>query len=79
MKRAASKRKVATNLTARADLVRRAKELGLNLSDVLERSLEHAIRERERELWLVENRDAIDAYNRFVSEHGVFGDRWRRF
>jgi antitoxin CcdA len=80
MERASSRpRKVATNLSARADLVRRAKQLGVNLSDVLERALEHAIREREREQWLTDNEDAIDGYNRFVAKHGVFGDDWRKF
>ena len=72
-------RKAATNLSVRVDLVRKAKALGINLSDVLERALEAAIREREREAWLRDNRDAIEHYNSQVEERGVFSDDWRRF
>ncbi len=72
-------RKTATNLSVRADLVRRARELKLNLSEVLESALERAIRDAERAGWLEENREAIDAYNAHVAKHGVFSDDWRRF
>jgi antitoxin CcdA len=71
--------KAPTNLTVRTDLVRRARRLGLNLSEILETALEAAIRKREREDWLAENRDAIDGYNRRVAKRGVFSDRHRRF
>lgn len=71
--------KVATNLSLRRDLVRRAKTLGLNLSKVVEASLERVVRETERAAWDAENRQAIDAYNARVAEHGVFGDGWRKF
>jgi len=59
--------------------VRRARELGLNLSEVLETALDAAVREAERATWEASNRDAIDAYNKRVATHGVFGDQWRRF
>jgi antitoxin CcdA len=32
-----------------------------------------------RELWLAENREAIEAYNEHVSRHGVFSDGLRGF
>lgn len=72
-------RKTPTNLSVRDDLVRRAKELGLNLSEILENALEAAVRAAERSAWETENRDAIDAYNERVAEHGVFSDGWRTF
>jgi antitoxin CcdA len=72
-------RKVATNLSVRADLVQRAKKLGINLSELLESSLEEEIREVERRAWLTENAEAIDEYNAAVAERGVFSDDWRRF
>jgi antitoxin CcdA len=72
-------RKAATNLSVRDDLVRRAKALGLNLSEILEAALEAAVRDAERSAWEAENRDAIDAYNARVAEHGVFSDDWRKF
>jgi antitoxin CcdA len=72
-------RKSATNLSLRVDLVRRAKALGLNLSQVVESALENAIREREQTTWLEENQQAIHDYNEFVAAHGVFGDELRQF
>ncbi len=72
-------RKVAANLTVRADLVRAARALDLNLSEVLESALEHELREAARRTWLAENEDAIAAYNARVEKRGVFSDAWRRF
>lgn len=72
-------RKTATNLSLREDLVRRAKELGLNLSHVVEQSLARAIREAEQTRWLAENEQAIDQYNAFVEKHGAFSDDFRQF
>lgn len=72
-------RNVATNLSVRADLVRAARALDLNLSEVLERALEQELREAARRTWLAENEDAIAAYNARVEKSGVFSDEWRRF
>lgn len=74
-----SGRKTPTNLSLRADLVRRARELKINLSAVLEAALEQAVRAAEREAWLAENAEAIDDYNARVAKLGVFSDDWRRF
>lgn len=72
-------RKTPTNLSLRIDLVQRAKALGLNLSEVVESALEKAIREAEQARWLAENEKAIDYYNAFVEEHGLFGEEFRQF
>jgi antitoxin CcdA len=72
-------RKTATNLSLPADLVRRAKELKLNLSQLVERTLARAIREAEQARWLAENEQAIEQYNAFVEKHGVFSDDHRLF
>jgi antitoxin CcdA len=37
------------------------------------------IRKRNGEIWLEENRDAIESYNQLVSEHGVFSAGLRGF
>lgn len=74
-----ARRKVATNLSLRADLAQRAKALGINLSELLEAALSHAIAEADRAAWRAENQEAIDSYNARVREHGVFSDDWRRF
>jgi antitoxin CcdA len=72
-------RKVATNLSARADIVREAKALGLNLSEVFESAVAEAVRRKRQETWLMENRDAIASYNARVERDGVFSDDWRKF
>ena len=71
--------KVATNLSVRADIVREAKELGLNLSEVFESAVADAVKRRRQELWLEENKDAIASYNARVERDGVFSDDWRTF
>jgi len=75
----AARAKVPTNLSVRADLVRAARALGLNLSEVLEAALEQAVRDRARDAWQAENQDAIDGYNARVERHGGFSDAWRKF
>lgn len=77
--RMAATRKQPTNVTIRADLVLRAKQLGLNLSGLLEQAIELAIREAERQKWLEENQAAIQNANEHFTEHGLFSDEWREF
>lgn len=72
-------RKVATNLSVQADVIREAKALGLKLSEVFERALIEAVRERRQQRWLADNRDAIASYNARVERDGLFSDDWRRF
>jgi antitoxin CcdA len=79
MPRASAANKTPTNLSVRSDLVRRAKQLGLNLSQLFERALEAALEEHEREQWRRRNAEAIERYNDRVAEQGVFSDEWRRF
>lgn len=68
-----------TNVSVRADLVRKARDLQLNLSALLERAVEQAIHDHERASWLKENSDAVSDYNARVERDGVFSDAWRRF
>jgi antitoxin CcdA len=72
-------RKAPTNLSLRIDLVERAKALDLNLSEVVETALEQAIVAAEQARWLAENEAAIEFYNKFIEEHGVFGAEYRDF
>lgn len=67
------------NLTVNADLLRRARELGLNVSAILESALVEAVRSGAQARWRTENREAIEAYNRQVEREGCFGDRLRSF
>jgi antitoxin CcdA len=67
------------NLSLNSDLLAMGKELGLNLSSVAEEALAYAVSARLAELWLEENRDAIEAYNQRVEGRGVFSDGLRTF
>lgn len=71
--------KKAVNVTVNADLLSQARAAGLNLSAKLEEKLAEEIRALKKARWQEENRDAIEAYNRYVEKNGVFGDRYRRF
>ncbi len=69
----------ATNLSLDQRLVAEAKELGLNVSKIAEEGLAKAVSARKSELWLEENRDAIDQHNRYFEEHGLPFSEYRGF
>lgn len=71
--------KKACNVSVNEDLLRQARELGINLSQTLEAELERRVREAKAKAWAEENKDAIEAYNRYVAEHGVWSDGLRQF
>lgn len=71
--------KKAANLSVNSDLLRQAKELKINLSQALEERLAELVRQRRRQQWLAENREALDSYNRRIESQGVFSDGLRRF
>ncbi len=71
--------KRATNLSVNGDLLSKAKALDINLSATLEQALAEALKKKQREQWLTENRKAINAYNEHVEAHGVFSDDLRSF
>ena len=70
-------KKRAVNVSIRADLVDEAKAFKTNISAVLERALEEEHRERRREKWRAENREAIETWNNWVEENGVPFDELR--
>jgi len=71
--------KRAANLSVNGDLLSKAKDLHINLSATLEQALAEALKQKQREHWLAENRGAIAAYNQHVEKHGVFSDGLRSF
>lgn len=71
--------KRAANLSVNGDLLSKAKDLDINLSATLEQALAEALKKKQRERWLAENRKAINAYNEHVEAHGVFSDDLRSF
>lgn len=70
--------KRAANLSVNAALLDEAKALQINLSATLEKALEVEVRARRRERWLEENREAIEGYNVWVAENGVFSPMFRK-
>lgn len=66
----ANAKKSPVNLRIRTSLQKKAKDLGLNLSQTLENPLEAEIRRREQLEWLEANRQAIEAYNRRIDDRG---------
>lgn len=58
------------NLTVRGDLLQRAKDMGLNLSQVMEQGLLQQLRQTEAARWQQENAAAIAAYNARVERDG---------
>ncbi len=71
--------KKAVNVSINSDLLRQAREAGLNLSRALEEGVTEAIREKRNRDWADENREAIDARRRWVEEHGLWSDGLRLF
>lgn len=71
--------KKPTNLSINSDLLKKAKELNINLSATLEQTLTARLKAKQAQLWLDQNKDAIAAYNQSVDEQGVFSDGLRSF
>jgi antitoxin CcdA len=74
---AASRR--ATNVTLPESLIQEARALGVNLSQACERGLAAEVTRARRQRWLAENRDAMDAWNGHVAEHGLPLAAYRQF
>jgi antitoxin CcdA len=72
-------KKKPINVSVREDLVKKAKQLRINISGVVEAAVAQAIREAEQKQWLDENEDAIRYYNAWVKKRGLFSDAWRKF
>ncbi|HEY3572092.1 MAG TPA: type II toxin-antitoxin system CcdA family antitoxin [Thermoanaerobaculia bacterium] len=62
-----------------SNLLEKARELGFDVASTQEESLASEIPKRQREAWLEENREAIEAYNELVARDGVFSTGLRGF
>ncbi|MCG8333679.1 MAG: type II toxin-antitoxin system CcdA family antitoxin [Proteobacteria bacterium] len=71
--------KKAVNLSINSDLLKKAKDLKINLSATFENALTDLIRQRQHESWKKNNKQAIKAYNKHVEKHGVFSKELRSF
>lgn len=68
-----------TNVSIDTQLFDAAREHGLRLSSLLEEAIRRELADQEKERWLAENREAIEAYNAQVTAQGVFSDGLRSF
>lgn len=71
--------KKPTNLSINSDLLKMAKECGINLSATLEQALVAQVRSVRQQQWLENNAGSIAAYNEHVEKNGVFSDGQRSF
>jgi antitoxin CcdA len=71
--------KKPTNVSINSDLLEKARGLKINLSATLEEALAVQVRAEQRSQWKKENAKAIQAYNNFIEENGVFSDGLRKF
>lgn len=71
--------KKAANLSINSELLSQAKALHINLSATLESALVEAIRDKQRQQWLQENRQAIEDYNQRIETEGCFSGSLRSF
>ena len=71
--------KKAANLSINIEILNQAKALHINLSATLEQALAEIIREKHRQQWLEENKQAIMQYNQRIEAEGCFSDSLRNF
>jgi len=71
--------KKSANLSVNSDLLKKAKGLNINLSATLEHALMQQVKKVERDLWLKENKQAINSLNDLSEENGLFSDSYRNF
>lgn len=71
--------KKATNVSLAENLLSEAKELRINVSQAAEAGLAKAVAEKRAELWLKENREAIESSNAFVEKHSLPLEKYRMY
>ena len=67
------------NITVRGDLIVRARLAGLNISSVVEESLQERLRKAEGERWLAENAEAIAYHKARIERDGPLNADLVRF
>ncbi len=69
----------ATNISLDQALLAEAKALRINVSKAAEAGLARAVAERQAELWLQQNREALESSNSYVEQHGLPLAKYRGF
>lgn len=63
--------KRAANLSLNSKVLETAKELGMNISQTVDSLLAREVERRYWDQWNERNRDAVDAYNARIAQHGL--------
>lgn len=71
MKHQLIKKRRPVNLTLDSDTVDAARELGINLSQACNEALAAAVKAQRVLHWQEENREAIEAWNRWLDQNGL--------
>ncbi|VVS96134.1 Antitoxin CcdA [Sphingomonas sp. EC-HK361] len=59
------------NVSLDTGIVQAARAVGINLSQVSEAALREATRAAQTQRWKEENRERIEAHNRWIEENGI--------
>ncbi len=71
--------KRAVNVSIDSEVLAEAKAMRINLSQTLESELRKQVRQAKIDRWSEENKGAIDSYNRFIEEHGIWSEEYRKW
>lgn len=74
-----SVRKARLNITVNADLLTEARKQGLNLSELMERTIADVTKAERARKWREDNKEAIEQYNAMIEEEGLWSDGLRQF
>jgi len=68
-----------TSIALSESLLAEAQKCGIDISQAAEEGLAQAVAAKRRELWIEENRAALDSSNDYVERHGLPLARHRMF
>jgi len=71
--------KRAIHLSLNSNILEAARELGMNVSQVVDTLLTAEVERRYWQKWKEDNKDGIAAYNARIAKHGLPLARYRRF
>lgn len=77
MESASTAVKKPVNVSISSDVLREARELKINVSQVLETALRQQVKRLREAQWLAENQESIASYNAWVEKDGLWSDAWR--
>jgi|WetSurMetagenome_2_1015567.scaffolds.fasta_scaffold776025_1 antitoxin CcdA len=69
--------KRAVNVSVDAEVLAAAKALDINISQTLEDELRRKVHDEKVRRFKEESREAIEAYNRFIEENGIWSEKFR--